>query len=59
MENRLLEIIKELNDNRNKLMALYSLYNSSLLSAEECRAELSGYYDQMIDFRNDLNSLLT
>ena len=57
MENRLLEIIKELNDNRSKLSALYSLYNSSLLAAEESRAELSGYYDQMIDFKNDLNAL--
>ena len=57
MENRQLEIIKELNDNRSKLSALYSLYNSSLLVAEESRAELSGYYEQMIDFKNDLNAL--
>ena len=57
MENRQLEIIKELNDNRSKLMALYSLYNSSLLDAEESRVELSGFYQQMIDFKNDLNAL--
>ena len=57
MENRQLEIIKQLNDNRSKLSALYSLYNSSMLSAEESRVELSGYYEQMIDLKNDLNSL--
>ena len=59
MENRLLEIIKQLNDYRSKLSALYSLYNSSLLVAEESRIELSGFYEQMIDFKNDLNSLST
>lgn len=57
MENKLLDIIKQLNDNRSKLSALYSLYNSSLIGAEENRVELSGYYEQMIDFKNDLNSL--
>ena len=57
MENRLLEIIKQLNDYRSKLSALYSLYNSSMLTAEESRVELSGLYEQMIDFKNDLNSL--
>ena len=55
--NKLLEIIKSLNDNRSKLSALFSLYNSSLLVAETSRVELSAYYEQMIDFKNDLNSL--
>lgn len=55
--NRLLEIIEQLGDYRSKLSALYSLYNSSLLTAEESRVELSGFYEQMIDFKNDLNSL--
>ena len=59
MENKLLEIIKQLNDYRSKLSALYSLYNSSMLTAEESRVELSGFYEQMIDFKNDLNSLST
>ena len=59
MENRQLEIIKQLNDYRSKLAALYSLYNSSLLVAEESRIELSGFYEQMIDFKNDLNALTT
>ena len=57
MENKLLEIIRNLNDNRSKLSALYSLYNSSLLVAETNRIELSNYYEQMIDLKNDVNSL--
>ncbi len=57
MENRQLEIVKELSDNRSKLSALYSLCNSSLITAEENRVELSGFYEQMIDFKNDLNAL--
>ena len=57
MNNRTLEIIKELNDNRSKLSALFSLYNSSLLVAENSRAELYGFYEQMIDLKNDINSL--
>ena len=59
MNNRVLEIIKELNDNRSKLSALFSLYNSSLLVAENERTELSNYYEQMIDLKNDLNSIST
>ena len=57
MENKLLEIIRQLNDNRSKLSALYSLYNSSLLVAETNRIELSNYYEQMIDLKNDVNTL--
>lgn len=53
------DIIRALNDNRNKLSALYSLYNSLLLDAEEGRASLSGYYEQMTDFKDNLNSLST
>lgn len=52
-----LDIIRALNDNRNKLSALYSLYNSSLIVAEDNRQELGSYYEQMIDFKNDLNTL--
>lgn len=55
MENRrLIEIIKELNDNRSKLSALFSLYNNSLIVAEESRQSLTNYYEQMIDIKNDL-----
>ncbi len=59
MTDELNEILRQLNDNRNKLSALFSLYNSLLLDAEEGRSTLSGYYEQMIDFKNDLNSLST
>lgn len=55
--SNLLFIIRQLNDNRSKLSALYSLYSSSLVVAENERAELSAYYEQMIDLRNDVNSL--
>lgn len=54
---RMLQICKELNDNRSKLSALYSLYNSSLLVAENDRAELGVYYEQMIDLKNELNEI--
>ena len=57
MENKLLNIIRELNDNRSKLSALFSLYNTSLVVAETNRAELMNYYEQMIDLKNDVNSL--
>lgn len=57
MENKLFDIIRQLNDNRSKLSALFSLYNSSLLVAEQNRVELSNYYEQMIDLKNDVNSL--
>ena len=54
---RLNEIIKQLNDNRSKLSALYSLYNSSLLIAENNRVELGVYYEQMIDLKDEINSI--
>ena len=54
---KLLEIIKSLNDNRSKLSALFSLYNSSLLLAEDNRLNMSSYYEQMIDLRNDVNAI--
>ena len=55
--DKLLEIIKELNDNRNKLSALFSLYNSSLLVAEDSRANLTNYFEQLIDHKNDLSTI--
>lgn len=54
---KLLEIIKQLNDNRNKLSALFSLYNSSLLIAEDSRASLPAYFEQLIDHKNDLSAI--
>lgn len=56
-DNNLLQIIKKLNDNRSKLSALYSLYNSSILAAEINRTELGNYYEQLIDYKNDLNAI--
>ena len=55
--DKLLEIIKQLNDNRNKLSALFSLYNSSLLIAEDSRANLTNYFEQLIDHKNDLSTI--
>ena len=58
MENKvLLDIIKELNDNRSKLSALFSLYNNSLLVAETNRQTLVQCYEQMMDVKNELNLL--
>ena len=54
---QLLDIIKNLNDNRSKLSALFSLYNSSLLMAEDNRINMSNYYEQMIDLRNEVNAI--
>lgn len=56
---RLNQILKDLNDYRSRFSALYSLYNSSLLVAEEDRAELSSYYEQMIDLKNELSLITT
>jgi len=52
-----LEIIRALNDNRSKLSALFSLYNTSLIMAEQDRVDLTTYYEQMIDFKNDINTI--
>ncbi len=51
------EIIKSLNDNRSKLSALFSLYNASILNAEENRNELGLCYDKMIDLKNDATTI--
>ncbi len=52
-----IDIIKQLGDNRSKLSALFSLYNTSLITAEASRGELTVYYEQMIDFKNDLSNI--
>lgn len=57
MDEKLLEIIKQLNNSRNKVSGLYSLYNTYLLQAEEDRANLGGFYEQMVDYKNDLNAI--
>ena len=55
--DKLLDIVKQLNDNRNKLSALFSLYNSALLIAEDSRANVSNCFEQMIDHKNDLSTI--
>ena len=57
MDEKLIEIVKQLNDSRKKLAGLHSLYNTYLLQAEDDRANLSGYYEQMLDYKNDLNTI--
>ena len=52
-----IDIIKQLGDNRSKLSALFSLYNTSLITAEASRGELTVFYEQMIDFKNDLSNI--
>ena len=56
---RCLEIGKELTNCRSKIGALYNLINVTLLGAEEDRTEISSKYDKMIDYKNDVNSILT
>ena len=51
------EILKQLNDNRSKLSALFSLYNNSLILAEENRTDLMNFFTQLLDYRNDLSTL--
>lgn len=56
---RCLEIGKELTDCRSKIGALYNLINVTLLDAEEDRTALGLDYEKMIDYKNDVNSMLT
>ena len=53
--NKQLEILKKLTDARNKLSALYSLFNSSIISAEDYRTETISCIDRMLDLKNALN----
>lgn len=55
--NKQLEILKKLTDARNQLSALYSLFNSSLLSAEEFRVGTVSAYEKMLDLKNTINQL--
>lgn len=56
---RCLEINKNMTDSASKMRALYNLVNVSLLDAETDRTELSSNYEKMIDYKNDVNSILT
>ena len=50
-------IIDKLNSNRSELSALFSLYNASLITAEDYRANLTEYFQKLIDCKNDLSAL--
>jgi len=56
---RCLEINKSMTDCTSKMRALYNLINITLLDAEQDRTELSFNYEKMIDYKNDVNSILT
>lgn len=56
---RCLEINKSMTDCTSKMRALYNLINVTLLDAEQDRTELSSNYEQMIDYKNDVNTILT
>ena len=54
---RKLEILRSINDYRENIGALYSLYNNALLEAENNRSILSQSYEEMIDHKNELNTI--
>ena len=56
---RCLEIGKELTNCRSKIGALYNLINVTLLDAEQDRTELSSNYEKMIDYKDNVNTILT
>lgn len=56
---RCLEINKSMTDCASKMRALYSLVNVSLLDAEQDRTAIGLDYEKMIDYKNDVNSILT
>jgi len=56
---RCLEIGKELTNCRSKIGALYNLINVTLLDAEQDRNELSSNYEKMIDYKDNVNTILT
>ncbi len=56
---RCLEIGKELTNCRSKIGALYNLINVTLLDAEQDRTELGLGYEKMIDYKDNVNTILT
>ena len=56
---RCLEIGKELTNCRSKIGALYNLINVTLLDAEQDRIEISSNYEKMIDYKDNVNTILT
>lgn len=53
--NKQLEILKKLTDARSQLSALYSLFNSSIIAAEEYRAGTVSCIERMLDLKNSIN----
>ena len=51
------QILKGLTDNMHKMLSLYNLYNSSIVMAESERSNISTYYDQLVDCKNDLTAI--
>ena len=56
---RCLEINKSMTDCTSKMRALYNLINVTLIDAEQDRTELGLDYEKMIDYKNDVNTILT
>lgn len=54
---RKLDIMKSINEYRESIAALYSLYNNACLAAENNRSLLTQSYEEMIDHKNDLNTI--
>ena len=51
------EILKGLTATMHKMLSLYDLYNSCLVSAESERGNISTYFDQLVDCKNDLHAI--
>lgn len=57
IEIKQLKVLSEMTNCREKISALYFLYNSSIIEAEQNREELGGYFEQLIDLKDELNNL--
>ena len=53
------DILKGFTDLMYKMRSLYNLYNSSLVMAESERGNVSTYYEQLVDCKNDLHAITT
>lgn len=57
IEMKQLKVLSEITNCREKISALYFLYNSSILESEQQREEITGYFEQLIDLKDELNDL--
>ena len=53
--NKQQEILKKLTEVRSQLSALYSLFNSSIITADEYRAGTINCIDRMLDLKDSIN----